>query len=129
MITPFDIYLISIAGTIANASFVVALLATIVGIVTFFYHCSEFPHYETETEEQFRENNKRAKRWKRVSFSLAFVFIVLWAFLPSTKTLTAMYILPAFDTKAIESLPQNAAKLANEWMKEEAKEIAKNEQN
>ena len=40
-----------------------------------------------------------------------------------------MYILPAFDTKAIESLPQNAAKLANEWMKEEAKEIAKNEQN
>ncbi len=126
MITPFDFYLISIADTVAHVSLIVGLLALVVGIIAFFYSCSEFPHYETETKEEYEENNKRGRRWKRGSFFVAFVFIAMWAFLPSSKTLTAMYILPALDSSAVEKLPQAAAKLADEWIKEKAKEIAEN---
>lgn len=118
MITPFDIYLITIADNlrylimgVASFCFVIAFLSIIFWGLFF---VDEMPY---------------VPKLKKIAVHSSIVTICLFALAaaaPSSKALAAMYIIPAFDTKTIASLPQNAAKLANEWMKEKAKEIAEN---
>ena len=60
----------------------------------------------------------------------AAVFAMLFAFLaaitPSTKTVAAMYVLPAVaSSEAVQKLPAEAAGLALDWVKERREELKK----
>lgn len=116
MVTPFDIYLL---GTIDG--FKEFLL--VAGIVSFMSLLFPLFRYMYETD-LYDEVKKRTKTIFAVLLATSLVLFAAATLLPSSKTLAAMYVIPVLATPAVEKLPQVAAKLADEWMKEKTKEIA-----
>ena len=54
------------------------------------------------------------------------LFAFLAAITPSTKTVAAMYVLPAVaSSEAVQKLPAEAAGLALDWVKERREELKK----
>ena len=58
------------------------------------------------------------------SFALGLVFIVVWAFIPSTKEACAIYLIPKIaNNEQVQKIPENALRLLNakleEWIDEQ----------
>ena len=58
--------------------------------------------------------------------AVAMLFAFLAAITPSTKTVAAMYVLPAVaSSEAVQKLPAEVAGLALDWVKERREELKK----
>lgn len=132
MITPFDIYLISLADPLNNFFSGAAVLSFFVTVGVAFYfwaeYCEPYPGKKGyfDDQELFDKTKKIYKRKIIFACAITLILFMLRAATPSSETLAAMYVIPKLDTTAMEKLPQAAAKLADEWIKEKVKEISEN---
>ncbi|MFY4731391.1 hypothetical protein [Nitrospira sp. BLG_2] len=116
MITPFDIYLIGTIGGFKNSLLGFGLIGFLLLVIP-----GGICLYENDIYDSPRG---KTKKWFVGQLVISLLMLTTANLIPSPQTLAAMYVIPALATPAIEKLPQNAAKLADEWMKEKAKEIA-----
>ena len=63
-------------------------------------------------------------RCSKILLSIGFSLILLLAFVPSTKEMAAIIIVPKIvNNEKIQELPENLLELSNEWIKAKTKEL------
>lgn len=111
MITPFQIYLISIADDIRITFILFFALMAIALIVSGLYWLSCIA--DNDEEDKIKAAKKRTIKLSIV----AFIFGIFVSILPSTETLIAMYTIPAIvNNKEVQKLPENLLKFANDYL-------------
>ena len=111
MITEWQMYWITRLDNIniaATIFLVLAAIGTIIGLVLM--------------GVRYDDNDKDAKRWGRrvlrTSIPVALLFIFVQMFLPTTKQMAAILVIPKIvNNKKIQELPENLLELSNEWIK------------
>jgi len=114
-ITPFVIYLISLADSIENTLaiiFGITILNAIIISVNYVITLNELFYKETIKEEK----EKYKKTIKKIAY-IASLLLVLGMFTPDTKTLIAMYLIPPIANNVnMQKLPDNFINFLNKWM-------------
>ena len=108
-ITPGFIYLVAVLENVQIALGLIAILAVLCLAICGF---TSIESYDAWT---------RAKHYGYVKYSLIALLAVglLQVFLPSGRTLAAMYILPPIvNSEAVQKLPSELTDLAIEWLRE-----------
>lgn len=126
MITPFQIYLISTSDSFSLFFGIISAILLVFLITIFVALLGNYRAYQTgnkENEDIIKVEKKLKKAFKWCA-SVLLITLFSITFMPSSKTVAAMYVLPKIDSPDLEKLPKNAAKFANAWLKEEIKEIA-----
>jgi uncharacterized membrane protein len=94
MITPFDIYLIGLVDSIS-------IFLSLVGV---FFFITGFSLSSDSSDENY-------KKASIISFFIALFICVIVVFIPSSKTLASMYVVPGVlksvqDNKQIQQIPR-----------------------
>lgn len=108
-ITPGFIYLVAVLENVKIALGLIAILAV--------FCLSSCGFSSIESDDAWT----RAKHYGYVKYSLIALLAVglLQVFLPSGRTLAAMYILPPIvNSEAVQKLPSELTDLAIEWLRE-----------
>lgn len=108
-ITPGFIYLVAVLENANVAQHLIGTLAAITLIICVF------------TSLESYDGRIRAKHYGYAKYSLIALLAIglLQVFLPSGKTLAAMYILPPIvNSDAVQKLPSELTDLAIEWLRE-----------
>ena len=115
-ITAFDVYLVSIVDRIQAGLFVVsaALVVAVLWDAIIFAMASEYP-IEEEKQARALRNIKKYGAW-------LFAFVFLQVIIPNSKTIAAMYVIPAIvNNQHIQNSAGNALEaleeLTKEWLK------------
>ena len=109
-ITPGFIYLVAVLENLKFAfpKMVFTALCVLIGSLSFAYMCAE-PLRGRETSLKIA----------KLSVLAVLGFVFLQIFIPSGKTLAAMYILPPIvNSEAVQKLPSELTDLAIEWLRE-----------
>lgn len=110
MITPFQIYLISIADDISvflTTIFVLLIIATIVCGIALIIN----------TIEDNEDLCCKFKYAAKIFTIITFISGILCSLSPSTKTFIAMYTIPTIvNNKEVQKLPENLVKFANGYL-------------
>ena len=124
-ITPFDVYLVMQLGSINAACgilFGVLAIATAVCLIAgFMQRASAFGEHDRD----YDRGNIKLRIGAKVGV-VTLVFLLLVAFIPSTKTAASMFLLPAIaNNKEVQQLPEDLLKmvrgLVKEWTPKEGK--------
>ena len=103
--TPFDIYLIFTAGNLSNLFGVVGLIGSFIAILILMFG--------------FLEKEPAALRVGRILIVTGPILGILGVLLPSTKTLVAMYVVPAVvNSEYTEKLGTKAINVLDSLMSE-----------
>lgn len=115
VINSFSIYLISLADEISIYMSILFFIFIILSIIFFVIgrrsdHCDE-------------NNNKHIKlKLAKKCLISSLLILTLQPFIPSTKTLIAMYTIPPIvNNKQVQQLPDNLLKFANDYLTKEIK--------
>ncbi|MHA1232581.1 MAG: hypothetical protein ACTSPQ_18270 [Candidatus Helarchaeota archaeon] len=129
MINAFDIYLISQLDTFVMWFGIFGILFTTAGItLVLVYACNiSNPHfYEDEGEALFLN---KCREIGKVLIIISCIFITTSIFLPSSKTVVAMFVVPKIvNNEDVQEMPQNVFKLMNEKLKEWTKDVLETEE-
>lgn len=112
MITAWDIYLIGIVDHVRPVFGIFGfLLGAIFGAIYFVW----------KYDDDFKEKSKTP--WL-TGMTIGIIMMIIAIFTPSSKTLVAMYLVPAIAANEdVQQIPGNAAKLLNEKLKDWLKEL------
>jgi len=104
MITPFDIYLIGEMDNIGNAFGAVVAMSIVCVVVSVFFGAVA----RSNDDESLLQSSKSIAV---KSFIVLVVAMIVGSILPSSKTLTAMYVIPPViksvqENKQIQQIPQ-----------------------
>ena len=126
MITPFQIYLISIADSLAIPFFIIVAASIIGSVICGIWWATRIADgYNTDDDDKII--TKKARKSTLTLFLIAIVTSFVCVFIPDTKTLIAMYTIPPIvNNKEVQKLPENLVKFANDYLekldkKEESK--------
>jgi len=117
-ITAFDIYLVSLADKIISPAGFIACLS--LAITIFLFAIWFFSVSDTTSEAE------QAKFVARITMAITIVCGSIAVFVPSSKTIAAMYVLPAIvNNEHIQNSTGNALEalenLTKEWLKDTVK--------
>ena len=106
-VTPLMIYLITLAGNIRGLLFCIC----IVGAILF------FPALGASFEFDINPNVRI--RWIKRILAALFSCLILAVFIPSTKTLAAMYVIPPIvNSESVQELPAEILSFVKEYLKD-----------
>lgn len=125
-ITPFDVYLVMQLDRLSCVATILFTILTIVYVVLVIFGVMEVSMAMGQEDEDYKSGKaKLSLSWK--IGTVAAVFLLFGAFIPSTKTAASMFLLPAIaNNKEVQQLPEDLLKmvrgLVKEWTpKEEVK--------
>lgn len=116
-ISAFDIYLVSLADKIITPASFIACFSLAITILSFIIW---FAGYDIASEV------KQAKITAKITMAITIVCGSIAVFVPSSKTIAAMYVLPAvINNEHIQNSTGNALEalenLTKEWLKDTVK--------
>jgi len=111
-ITALNIYLLSTIGSVKTFIEAGSICGIIISIVLIIFHIGECtPKNEKETEKMVRRFIKL--------FFLSILFLFLSCFIPSQKTIAAMYILPKIsNSQLLNKIPDYIQKYIESYLEE-----------
>lgn len=120
-ISPLEIYFISLVDKIDALSQVIIFLSSLAGgAFLFFWIIGKAESYKTEEDEKTLK-----KLWKCFKFAITCIICstLINTFTPSSKTIAAMYLIPAIvNNEHIQNSTSNALKmlegLTKEWLED-----------
>lgn len=120
-ISPLEIYFISLVDKIDVISETIIFLGGLASSAfLFFWFIGKAENYKTEDDEKMLQ-----RLWKCLKFSVTCVIcsILLHTFIPNSKTIAAMYLIPAIvNNEHIQNSTSNALKmlegLTKEWLED-----------
>ena len=129
-ISPFEIYLISLVDKIGAISEVTIFLGGLASSAfLIFWMIGKAESYKTEDEEKTLQ-----RLWKCLKISVICVLCstLIHTFVPNSKTIAAMYLIPAIvNNEHIQNSTSNALKmlegLTKEWLEDLIKKEPKND--
>ena len=125
-ISPLEIYLISLVDKIDVISETIIFLGGLASSAfLFFWFIGKAENYKTEDDEKMLQ-----RLWKCLKFSVTCVIcsILLHTFIPNSKTIAAMYLIPAIvNNEHIQNSTSNALKMLEELTKEWLEDFIKKE--
>lgn len=117
-ITPFDVYLVMQLDSINSACsiiFGVLVVATAVCLITGLVDRS---FSSCKQDNDYVRGNVKLRIGAKVG-AVTLVFLLLAAFIPSTKTAASMFLLPAIaNNKEVQQLPEDLLKMVRGLVKE-----------
>lgn len=109
-ITPFEIYLVMQMNSLCWLLLILCLVTGGISVVSFIELLSVFTTEEKRTP---------LKRVLKISVPLSIVFLLLFVFTPSTKTVAAMYVVPKIvNNENVQKLPDEMLQLFHESIKD-----------
>ena len=120
-ISPLEIYFISLVDKIGAISEIVIFLSFIAGgAFLFFWLIGKAESYKTEEDERML---KRLWRCLKLAITCIICGTLINTFVPSSKTIAAMYLIPAIvNNEHIQNSTSNALKmlegLTKEWLED-----------
>ena len=120
-ISPLEIYLISLVDKIGAISEVIIFLSGLTSILFFvFWMIGKSESYKTEEDEKTLQ---RLWKFLKVSSICVLCSTLIHTFIPSSKTIAAMYLIPAIvNNEHIQNSTSNALKmlegLTKEWLED-----------
>ena len=125
-ISPLEIYLISLVDRIGAISEVIIFLGGLTSALFFtFWMIGKSESCRTEDEEK---TLKRLWRFFRISTVCVICSILIHTFVPSSKTIAAMYLIPAIvNNEHIQNSTSNALKMLEKLTKEWLENFIKKE--
>ena len=125
-ISPLEIYLISLVDKIGAMSEVVIFLGGLVGgAFLFFWMIGKAESCKTEEDEAIL---KRLWRCLKLAITCVICSTLIHTFVPSSKTIAAMYLIPAIvNNEHIQNSTSNALKMLEELTKEWLEDFIKKE--
>ena len=127
-ISPFEIYLITLVDKICNISEVGIFLGFIAsGAFLIFWMIGKAESYKTEEDEK---TIRRLARCLKYAVTCLICCVLLNTFVPNSKTIAAMYLIPAIvNNEHIQNSTSNALKmlegLTKEWLEDFIKKESK----
>jgi len=117
-ISPFMIYLISIADNLQNLMEIIALLGGLVMGALIFKYYYDIGDYE---EKEIKEKKLIfGKKCIKISIIVFISSLFIGFFSPSTKTIISMYTIPSIiNNQEVQKLPDNLLKFANDYLTKE----------
>lgn len=120
-ISPLEIYFISLVDKINAITEVIIFLGGLaLSAFLFFWFLGKAESYKTEEDEKTLQ-----RLWRCLKFSVTCVIcsILLHTFIPNSKTIAAMYLIPAIvNNEHIQNSTSNALKmlegLTKEWLED-----------
>jgi hypothetical protein len=117
IISPFMIYLISMADNILMILTVILTLIIAVAIVATLKYFIDLDCRESD------DVLKTDKKYMKISFIICMIATFAIIFIPSKKTIIAMYTIPPIvNNKEVQQLPANLLKFANDYLTKEEKD-------
>lgn len=111
-ITPFGIYLISLADNLSIFAFVISTISCITVLTCIAAGVS--------APECYKNSCRKIRKLAVIGF---FISLPISIFIPSTKTLIAMYTIPPIvNNQQVQQLPANLLKFANDYLTKEDKQ-------
>ena len=120
-ISPLEIYLISLVDKVGAISEVIIFLSGLTSILFFvFWMIGKSESYKTENDEKTLQ---RLWKFLKVSSICVIFSTLIYTFIPSSKTIAAMYLIPAIvNNEHIQNSTSNALKmlegLTKEWLED-----------
>lgn len=120
-ISPWIIYWITRADIITNSLTFMAVCASVAAIFTWGLYLINKVEIEKGKEEENNIEYRISRKLAHVSLFLSIIFILLSMFLPNSKTLTAMYVIPKIAnnetvTKILQDTPDKAYKVLDKYL-------------
>ena len=106
-ISALDIYLVCLADSLVCCFAISIALSILAFIMLSFYICVEI------NDRGYEYVYERAKIWHRRSAYIAIVSVILCVLTPDSKTIAAMYVVPALAKSELVS--KDILKLATKW--------------
>lgn len=125
-ISPLEVYLISLVDKLGAMSEVVIFLGGLATcVLLFFWFLGKAESCKTEEDERILQ-----RLWKGIKFTVTCVICstLIHTFVPSSKTIAAMYLIPAIvNNEHIQNSTSNALKMLEELTKEWLEDFIKKE--
>ena len=125
-ISPLEIYLISLVDKIGAISEVIVFLSGLASaILLTFWIIGKSESYKTEDDEKIL---KRLWRCFKITVTCVICSTLIHTFVPSSKTIAAMYLIPAIvNNEHIQNSTSNALRMLEELTKEWLEDFIKKE--
>ena len=127
-ISPFEIYLITLVDKVCSISEIGIFLGFLAsGLLLTFWLIAKAESYKTEDDEK---TIQRLARYLKSAVTCLVCCVLLNTFIPSSKTIAAMYFIPAIvNNEHIQNSTSNTLKmlegLTKEWLEDFIKKESK----
>lgn len=117
-ITPFDVYLVMQLDQLGSVATILFTILTLICVFLVIFGVLDVSMARGKEDRDYKSGKaKLSLSWK--IGTVAAVFLLFGAFIPSTKTAASMFLLPAIaNNKEVQQLPEDLLKMVRGLVKE-----------
>ena len=117
-ITPFDVYLVMQLDQLGSVATILFTVLTLICVFLLIFGVLDVSMARGKEDRDYKSGKaKLSLSWK--IGTVAAVFLLFGAFIPSTKTAASMFLLPAIaNNKEVQQLPEDLLKMVRGLVKE-----------
>lgn len=117
-ITPFDVYLVMQLDQLGSVATILFTTLTLICVFLVIFGVLDVSMARGKEDRDYKSGKaKLSLSWK--IGTVAAVFLLFGAFIPSTKTAASMFLLPAIaNNKEVQQLPEDLLKMVRGLVKE-----------
>lgn len=117
-ITPFDVYLVMQLDQLGSVATILFTILTLICVFLVIFGVLDVSMARGKEDRDYKSGKaKLSLSWK--IGTVAAVFLLFGAFIPSTKTAASMFLLPAtVNNKEVQQLPEDLLKMVRGLVKE-----------